>query len=172
MEALAIVKGGARASVARAAFAAAIAIGALHMGEHVVQVVQRYLLGIPNGNGVLGSVADLEPVHLIYNVSYLVGLIWVAASIRPFLRSDRVSALTVQLALTLQVWHVFEHYLKFAQYLAFGLKNGTGGFFGAGPGGLLPLVAVPVLHFVYNTAVFLPLLVVFARYVRSRARAA
>jgi len=171
MDARGIVKDAARDPVARAAFGAAMVIGALHESEHVVQIVQRYVLGVPNGSGVLGSLADIEPVHFAYNVSYLVGLIWVATSIRPFVRADGVSALALQFALMLQVWHVFEHYLKLAQYVALGFTNGTGGFFGAGPGGLVPLVAVPVLHFAYNTAVFVPLLVVFARYARSHGRA-
>ncbi len=150
-------------------FSVAIAIGAFHEAEHVVQVVQRYALDVPNGNGVLGSVADIKPLHFAYNAAYLAALVWVATTIGPFASGDRASWRLLQFALALQLWHVFEHYLKLAQYFAYGLQNGTGGFFGAGPGGLLPLAPVPLLHFAYNTLVFAPLLVVYARFARARA---
>lgn len=156
--------------VGAVAFAAALAIGAVHESEHVIQVVQRYLLGDPRGNGLLGSVVDIEPLHVAYNLAYFVALVWVARAVRTPITADRIAARSLELALTLQLWHVFEHYVKIAQYLAFGHVNGTGGIFGAGPGGLIPAVPVPILHFVYNTAVFVPLVIAYARYARATER--
>jgi len=121
--------------MARAAFSTAIVVGSFHEAEHIAQVVQRYLLDIPNGSGLLGNAVDIEPLHLVYNLASFMGLMWVARSVGPFLRRDGVATWCLQFALTLQLWHVFEHYLKFAQYLALGFTNGTGGVFGAGPGG-------------------------------------
>src|SRR4029453_17507607 len=51
-------------------FLGILGIQGFHLLEHVVQVVQRYSLGIANGNGLVGSVADTEPVHLVYNAAY------------------------------------------------------------------------------------------------------
>ncbi len=157
-----------RSQLTGIAFASALAIGAAHEAEHVIQVVQRYVFAVPNGNGVLGSVVDLEPLHFVYNLAYFATLVWVARALRTVVQRDRVVERSLELALTLQLWHVFEHYLKIAQYLALGMINGTGGFFGAGPGGLIPLLPVPALHFVYNTAVFVPLVIAFARNARPR----
>src|SRR5262249_52445197 len=44
----------------------------VHEMEHIVQVVQRTMLGIGNGAGMLGSVFDVEPVHMVYNLLFLV----------------------------------------------------------------------------------------------------
>src|SRR5438067_13605628 len=45
-------------------------LGGVHELEHIVQVIQRYVLGDPRGSGMLGSVIDIEPVQLAYDVSY------------------------------------------------------------------------------------------------------
>src|SRR5437867_11612761 len=52
-------------------FLGLLALQGAHEVEHVVQVVQRYVLRIPDGNGVLGHVFDIEPVHLAYNLAFL-----------------------------------------------------------------------------------------------------
>jgi hypothetical protein len=59
-----------------------------------------------------------------------------------------------------QSWHEVEHVVKLAQYLALGV-NGTGGVFGQGPGALLALFPIPLLHFAYNTVAYVPALVAF-----------
>lgn len=58
------------------------------------------------------------------------------------------------------MWHELEHVFKLVQYVALG-ANGTGGILGRGPGGLLPVVPIPVLHLAYNTGSYLPALVAF-----------
>ncbi len=50
-------------SRAMTVFLALVLLQGFHELEHVTQVLQRYLLGIPDGNGLLGSLADVEPLH-------------------------------------------------------------------------------------------------------------
>lgn len=136
-----------------------------HELEHVVQVAQRSFLGIPNGNGLLGSLVDIEPVHFVYNSLYL-GLL-VATYLLLGLHRDgprRHGALVFGLltfALAFQGWHEVEHVFKLAQYFALGV-NGTGGVFGIGPGALAPRFPIPLLHLAYNTVAYLPALAAFA----------
>lgn len=130
-----------------------------HELEHVVQVVQRYVLGVPNGNGIAGSVADLEPVHFAYNTIYFALLVYAVIVFLPLRYTRQVIAWRLLvLALSLQTWHEFDHILKMIQYLQLHV-NGTGGVFGLGPGALVPLFSLPWLHLAYNTASFLPALI-------------
>ncbi len=135
-----------------------------HELEHVIQVTQIYALGIANGKGILGSVVDIEPVHFAYNSIYL-GLLAATYLLLGLHRDGarRYGRLVFGLltfALVFQSWHEVEHVFKIAQYLTLGV-NGTGGIFGKGPGALLPLFPIPLLHFAYNTVAYVPALVAF-----------
>lgn len=150
-------------------FVALVLIQGFHELEHITQVVQRYLLAIPNGNGLLGGIADLEPLHFFYNTLYL-GLLVVTFLLLGLVRDGSRSYGSVvwgslAFAVLFQTWHEVEHVFKLAQYLDFGV-NGTGGVFGIGPGGLIPLVRVPLLHLAYNTVAYLPALIAFTALVR------
>ena len=151
-------------------FVALLVLQGFHLVEHVTQVVQRYVLGIANGNGILGSVADIEPVHFVYNVGYLALL--VAVYLRLGLVSDAASRVgrpayvLLTFTLAFQGFHVLEHVAKMVQYLQMGLQNGTGGIFGMAPGGLAPLFPVPLLHLGYNAIGYLPAVVAFVLLVR------
>lgn len=118
-----------------------------HEVEHLVQVVQRYALRIPDGNGVLGHVFDVEPVHLAYNLAFfwlVVILYRVAGAHRPDLWTRGMTSwwlLTASLAL--QTYHVVEHVFKIWQFLDIG-RNGTPGILG----NAFDLVW---LHFWFNT---------------------
>lgn len=152
-------------SLGRGAFLALVLFQGFHELEHIIQVLQRYVLGIPNGNGLIGSLADIEPVHFAYNSFYLALLLvaYVGLGLR---REPRRYGVFVFIGLTaavgIQSWHEIEHVLKFAQYLTLHV-NGTGGIFGDGPGGIVRLVPVPILHFVYNTFAYLPAVLAFFR---------
>lgn len=151
-------------------FLALVVFQGFHELEHIVQVVQRSILGIPNGNGLVGSLADLEPVHLVYNTGYLALLVAVYVLLRLHRDAGRVygrlvfGALTF--ALVFQSWHEVEHLFKIAQYLRLGV-NGTGGVFGQGPGGLVPLFPIPLLHLAYNTLAYAPALLAFVVFMRQ-----
>lgn len=151
-------------SPALVAFLALVIVQGVHEIEHVVQVVQRSALGMPNGNGVLGSVADIEPVHLAYNTTYLALLVTVYVllglhreGLHPY---GRLVAGLLTFALAFQMWHELEHVFKVVQYVALG-TNGTGGILGQGPGALAPLLPIPLLHLAYNTIAYLPALAAF-----------
>ena len=147
-----------------AVFLALVLIQGFHEVEHVVQVVQRFALGIPNGNGVIGSIADIEPVHFVYNSLYL-GLL-IAVFVLLGLHRDgpgehgRLVTGLVTFALVFQMWHELEHVFKLTQYFALHI-NGTGGILGQGPGAIAPLFPIPLLHLAYNTVAYAPAVAAF-----------
>lgn len=137
----------------------------VHELEHVVQVIQRSFLGIANGNGLLGSLTDVEPLHFAYNTFYLGLLVWTYLLLGlhrdgPSPKGRLVTGL-LTFALAFQMWHELEHVFKLTQFVALGGLNGTGGIFGIGPGAIAPLFPIPLLHLAYNTASYVPTLVAF-----------
>jgi len=138
-------------------FLEAVLLQGFHQVEHVVQVVQRSVLGVANGAGVLGSVFDIEPVHMVYNAAFL-GLL---AAVYLGARGNRVAIPRraslvlglLGLSLVLQSYHTVEHVVKMWQFSQSGL-NGT-------PGILGHWVPVVYLHFWYNTLIYAPALAAF-----------
>lgn len=156
-------------------FLALVLVQGFHEIEHVAQVGQRMLLGIPDGNGLLGSLTDIEPLHFAYNSLYLALLVSVFVMLGlqrdgPSERGPLVAGL-VTFALAFQMWHELEHVFKLVQYLVLD-TNGTGGILGRGPGALLPLFPIPLLHLGYNTIAYLPALIAFIALVRRSPSAA
>lgn len=138
-----------------------VLIQGAHELEHVAQVIQRYVLAIPNGNGLLGNLVDIEPLHFAYNTGFLALLVasYVALDlhrVRGRLQQPRSVVILLTLAVLLQSWHEVEHIAKLGQFLALGV-NGTGGVFGQGPGGILPMFPIPLLHLVYNSIALAPI---------------
>jgi hypothetical protein len=151
-------------------FVVLLAIQGFHLVEHITQVVQRYFLGIPNGAGILGSVADIEPVHFVYNVGYFALLVLVCVQLG-LVRDgpSRVGRLVFGLlvfTLFFQGYHVVEHVAKMVQYLQLGMQNGTGGILGTGPGAVVPLFPVALLHLGYNLMAYLPAALAFVLLLR------
>jgi hypothetical protein len=150
-------------------FLALLLVQGFHELEHIVQVLQRYMFAIPNGNGLIGSLVDIEPVHFVYNSLYL-GMLastYILLGL-PRERARRYGPIVfggLMLALVFQSWHEVEHLFKLAQYFALGV-NGTGGVFGIGPGGIIPVARVPLLHLAYNTIAFVPAVIAFVALVR------
>jgi len=135
-----------------------------HVGEHVVQIVQLRVLGLDaeHAHGVFGAL-DIEWVHFVWNAWILlaVGLLLVG------FRRNRWLWLTLPLA----AWHLGEHAVLIAIYLA----NGTAGHPGLlARGGLigggLPLARAE-LHLLYNLVETLPLLIGFGWQWRQERRA-
>jgi len=128
-----------------------------HEMEHIVQVVQRTMLGIGNGAGMLGSAFDVEPVHMIYNLAFLalIGAVYAGCrrdrSVIPA-RPDAVMRL-LQASFVFQIWHTVEHTVKMYQYFQTGL-NGTPGILGY-------WIPVVYLHLGYNTLLYVPIVVAF-----------
>ena len=129
----------------------------VHEMEHIVQVVQRTALGISKGAGMLGSVFDIEPVHMVYNVGFLVllGLVYQGCRRDPGAiprRADLVMRLLV-VSFVFQIWHSIEHVVKMWQYIETGL-NGTPGILGY-------WVPIVYLHLGYNTWLYAPIVYAF-----------
>jgi hypothetical protein len=129
----------------------------VHEMEHIIQVFQRTALGIAQGAGMLGSVFDIEPVHMIYNVGFLVllGLVWQGCRRLPTAiprRADLVMRM-LRWSFVFQVWHSIEHVVKMWQYIETGL-NGTPGILGY-------WIPVVYLHLGYNTLLYAPVVVAF-----------
>ncbi len=159
-------------SPALGVFLALVLLQGFHTLEHVVQVVQRWALGIPNGNGLLGSLADIEPLHFAYNTLYLALLaatyLLLDLDVDGPRRHGRLVFGLLTFALAFQAWHEVEHVVKLKQYFALGV-NGTGGIFGQGPGAVAPRFPIPLLHLAYNLTAYVPTLAAFL-VLMSRAR--
>jgi len=157
------------ASRALTVFVALVLLQGFHELEHIVQVVQRLALGIPSGNGLVGSLADIEPVHFVYNSLYLCLLMAVFALFGLHREGPsehgRLVAGLATFGLAFQMWHELEHVFKLTQYFTLGV-NGTGGVLGQGPGAIAPLFPIPLLHLAYNTVAYVPALAAFVLLVR------
>jgi hypothetical protein len=123
-----------------------------HLIEHVTQMIQIHILGLsgPAARGVVGQL-DIEWVHFIWNAWVLLAL----AILVPRFRGN-----WWLIGVTLFAgWHLIEHAMMIATYVRTGVV-GSPGFLSAGGliGGGLPL-ARPDLHFLYNLAETIPLLI-------------
>jgi hypothetical protein len=129
-----------------------------HWAEHLVQAVQIYALGwpVPEARGVLGLwfpwLVSSELLHYGYALVMLVGIALLRSGFRG--RAYR----WWMLAFWIQVWHHAEHALLLGQAVfdqpLFGRPV---------PTSLIQLVIPRVeLHLLYNTIVFLPMVVAMA----------
>ena len=128
-----------------------------HEIEHIVQVIQRSVLGIGSGAGVLGSAFDVEPVHLIYNLAFLLllGAVFYGCrrdrSVIPARPALVMGLLTV--SFVFQGFHTVEHVVKMVQFFQTGM-NGTPGIVGH-------WIPVVFLHLGYNTGLYVPVVLAF-----------
>jgi hypothetical protein len=134
-----------------------------HFLEHLVQMVQIHLLGIPGprAHGVVGAL-DLEWVHFIWNTAVLAGVIALVVAY-PRNRWLWPTAL-------LAGWHELEHAYILVTFLETGVV-GTPGLLSLGGAlaGGLPLTR-PNLHFVYNEIETTPLILGFLDQVKAERR--
>jgi hypothetical protein len=137
-----------------ALFYALVVTQAGHFVEHVAQMIQIHLLGLQGAaaRGIFGSL-DIEWVHFVWNTWVLIAVL---VLLRPYGRSG-----WLRLTLLLTGWHELEHAYIFSVYLQTGI-SGTPGLLSSGGliGGGLPL-SRPDLHFLYNLAETVPLLLGF-----------
>jgi hypothetical protein len=131
-----------------------------HLVEHVAQMVQIHVLHLSGANaqGIVGQL-NIEWVHFIWNAVVFVTLL----VLLPHFRTNPWLIAVTPLA----AWHFVEHSLMIATYLQTGV-SGTPGLLSSGGlvfGGLP--VARPDLHFFYNLAETVPLLVAWLTEVRK-----
>lgn len=138
-------------------FALSIAIQAFHMVEHVAQVLQKFVFHNVPAHGLIGRL-DLEQIHFAFNLFYLATLIVVMVGWLYYARdiTDRhvkLFGFVIFGTVLLQSYHMLEHVVKLIQFLETGMQ-GTPGILGTFIDGV-------VFHAMMNTAVLVPMVVVF-----------
>jgi hypothetical protein len=125
-----------------------------HFLEHVAQIYQIHVLGLkgPAAPGIFGAL-DIEWVHFLWN-SWV--LLVVAVLVTRFPKNPWLWALV-----PMTIWHEIEHSWIMVAFIRSGIA-GTPGLLASGGviGGGLPLVR-PDLHFLYNLAETVPLVLAF-----------
>jgi hypothetical protein len=159
-------------------YTAVVIVQSIHVVEHVIQLVQVYLLGIADDDalGLLGYVFEFqgteEWLHLVFNALYLTGLSLIAVGL---LRSPAaraaipawVFAMLLFFGVWLEAWHVIEHAVIIANVVS---NDGC-----PCPGILDARLGVSdtILHFIYNLIAYiataLPFLFLFLIHPRQRA---
>jgi len=136
-----------------------------HLAEHLVQSFQVYVLAWPvhQSRGLLGQwfpwLVHAEVLHYTYAVIMLVG-IWVL--LPGFVGRSRTWWL---IALVIQFWHHIEHALLQGQAIA-----GRNLFGSPAPVSIVQLWIPRVeLHLLYNTLVFVPMVVAMYYHVLPRS---
>jgi hypothetical protein len=123
-----------------------------HLFEHVAQMVQMHVLGLSGASarGIVGQF-DIEWVHFVWNA-------WVLAALLVVLSRFRMNPWLLGVTL-FAGWRFMEHVTMIATYLRTGVV-GSPGFLSSGGlilGGLP--IGRPDLHFLYNLAETVPLLI-------------
>ncbi len=155
-------------------YAAVIAIQGVHLIEHVIQLIQVFVLGVPEDDalGLLGYVFEFqgteEWLHLGFNSAYLAGLLVILAGLLWSSAARTVVPLAALLAfflfgVWLETWHVVEHLVIIGNVLA---NDGCPcpGILDAGLG-----VGDTVLHFGYNAVAYAGTAAPFVYIFRARA---
>ncbi len=138
-----------------------MAVVLAHWAEHLVQAAQIYVLGwaVPESRGLLGQwfpwLVASETLHYGYAIVMLIGL-WV-------LRSGFAgrSYFWWMVAFWIQFWHHFEHALLQGQAIV-----GENLFNSPVPVSIVQMWIPRVeLHLLYNTAVFIPMVIAMFEHV-------
>jgi hypothetical protein len=137
-------------------FVITVATQGFHMVEHIAQVMQKFVFHIAPAHGLIGQL-DLEQVHFAFNLYYLSTLIAVAVGWFYFgsqiSRHWKAFALVLGATVLVQSYHMAEHTVKLMQFIET-MMQGTPGILGAHFDGV-------IFHAVMNTAVFVPVVIVF-----------
>ena len=144
----------------RRLFFATVTVQGIHVFEHVIQLVQVFILGIPDDNalGLLGYVFQLqgteEWLHLVFNATYLTALVLLVMPLRRLVpQTVPPWAFAVFLSgVALEGWHNVEHIVIISNVIA---NSGC-----PCPGIVDAAVGVTdtVLHFFYNLIAYLSIL--------------
>lgn len=156
-------------------YALVVLIQGVHVIEHIIQLVQVYLLGVPDERalGLLGVVFAIqgteEWLHLVFNSAYLGGLVVIAVGLIRWrvARTAIPGALMIAFlffGVWLEGWHVLEHLVIISNVVA---NNGC-----PCPGILDAQIGLSdtVLHFGYNSIAYAATALPFAYVIRFRRR--
>lgn len=160
-----------------ASYTAVVVVQGVHVVEHIIQLNQVYVLGVPDDEavGLLGYVFEFqgteEWLHLVFNALYLTSLVVIAWG---FLRSSAARSVVPVLAMVaflffrvwLEAWHVVEHAVIISNVVA---NNGCPcpGIVDAQLG-----LSDTVLHFVYNSVAYGATVLPFAYVLRRNRQSA
>lgn len=153
------------APIAVAILFVGLAVQSFHMFEHWLQLYRVHFEGVPSRGGLVGSVAEVEWVHLVYNGAVLGGLAALVALRRRGWRPPGRIALGDRLlvaGVAIQGYHLVEHVLKVSQHLATGAK--------VNPGFLGRHADLVLVHFGINGAVYLAFLGLSLAYLLTGSR--
>jgi hypothetical protein len=171
---IAVATAGREAALGTGVFAfmtAVVAIQGGHVVEHIIQVVQVFVLGVPEDDalGLLGYVLQFngteEWLHLGYNSLYLLALyalvlpLW---RITPTVLPMAAFGFFVAASVWVETWHMVEHGVIISHVIA------NGGC--PCPGIADPALGVSdtVLHFFYNAIAYAGLVYVYLIVLRDR----
>jgi hypothetical protein len=140
-------------------YVAVVVVQSVHVVEHIIQLVQVYVLGVPDDEalGLLGYIYQFqgteEWLHLVFNLVFFISLVVIAAGL---FRSRATTSAVPIMALAaflvfgvwLEGWHVVEHVVIISNVVA---SNGCPcpGIVDAELG-----VSDTILHFGYNAVAY------------------
>lgn len=160
-------------AVFRPLFVAVVVVQGIHVIEHIIQLVQVFVLGIPDERalGILGYILQLqgteEWLHLVFNVTFLSALVLLVVPLRAVVPEvvPRWAYAAFLFAVSLEGWHNIEH----AVIISNVLRNG--GCPCPGIGDVALGITDTVLHFFYNAIAYSATVPAFVYYI-SRTRSA
>ena len=158
----------------RPLFVGTVIVQGTHVVEHIIQLIQVYVLGIPDDDalGLLGYVFQLqgteEWLHLVFNVTYLAALALLVLPLRALVPHTVApwAFAVFGAGLALEGWHNVEHLVIISNVIA----NGgcpCPGIVDAAVG-----VTDTVLHFFYNLVAYLSILPALWYLTRTRSSSA
>lgn len=133
----------------------AILVQSFHMIEHVAQLIQKFVLNSSSAHGILGASLDLEPIHFVYNLIYLSLTVLLFLGFKnTSIKNMKFTYGLIVFVLVFQSWHFIEHVVKLDQHFVEGCLSC--------PGILGNYYDLIILHFIYNTIAFVPLVIVYS----------
>lgn len=136
----------------RPLFVGTVIVQGTHVVEHIIQLIQVYVLGIPDDEalGLLGYVFQFqgteEWLHLVFNVTYLVALLLLVVPLRSVVPHTvpRWAFAAFLFSVGLESWHNVEHAVIISNVIA------NGGCPCPGIADAALGITDTVLHFFYN----------------------
>jgi hypothetical protein len=145
------------------------AVQGAHMVEHVVQLLQVTVFGVPDDDalGLLGYVVQFngteEWLHLGYNAAFAIALWALVMPLRRVL-PRRAFWIFAVACVWVETWHIVEHSVIISRVIA------NGGCPCPGIGDAALSITDTLLHFGYNTIATTGLAVTFVHVLRDRQR--
>jgi hypothetical protein len=143
-------------AVFRPLFVGVVVVQGVHVIEHVIQLIQVFVLGIPDDKalGLLGYIFQFqgteEWLHLVFNLTYLSALLLLVVPLRGVVPDavPRWAYAAFLFGVGLEGWHNIEH----AVIISNVLRNG--GCPCPGIGDVALGISDTVLHFFYNAIAY------------------